>query len=88
MIIPVRRLTDKGTAAFLHALHTGDLSSLRSIVEDNDCTELAPGYFLLDTQRTFSTTYELGSYLHTNVFSNVKEPSHIYEDGLCGVGSP
>lgn len=80
MIIPLRRLTEKGLATFRHALLTGDLSMLPAIIEADDYTELSPGYFLMDASKSFSTTYQLGSYLHTNVFTNLKEPSQVYED--------
>ena|SRR6185369_9463766 len=80
MIIPLRRLTEKGLATFRHALLMGDVSTLRALIQSEDYTELAPGYFLLDASRSFATSYELGAYLHANVFISLTEPSRVYED--------
>jgi hypothetical protein len=80
MIIALRRLTEAGLVAFRRAIVEGDATSVGKLKESDVLTELAPGNFLLDDGKAFATTYDLGHYLHTTVFYNVKEPSAIYQD--------
>lgn len=77
----VRRLTAPGLDAFLHWI-TQEASNdpPRHLLEDPEYSEEITGEFEIDTSLSFGTTFQLGKYLHGQVFKGASDHARLYKD--------
>jgi len=97
MNIPVRSLNGAGIAAFGAWLDNPSSADPKSMAADPSFSEDITTQFTIDPNRKFSTSYQLGRYLHLEVFPGVEDRfslhpqagmwswiSLIVIDSLCG----
>ncbi len=76
-MIKVRSLNAQGLAALEGWLKSPASGAPKAILEDPAMTDEIDEEFLVDPTRVFSTSYELGVYLHQEVFISVKDPNAL-----------
>ena len=80
MISCLKELTPEGMTALRAAVIARDVSRIKAIADDPKLAQISPlGHYMLDTSKTFKSSYDLGEYLHSTVFFDVKQPSEVYQ---------
>jgi hypothetical protein len=80
MNIKIRRLNDLGIEQFRQWLTKPDGNPPQHMLEDDGFTEPLSGNAAIDIARTFETTYALGDYLASTVFSGVEDLAKLRAD--------
>jgi hypothetical protein len=75
-LLKVRRLNDAGAGVFRQWLVTQQGEAPKYLLTDDRYTDSLEQEYLLDADRRFETTFELGTYL-TEVFGTVKDATQL-----------
>ena len=80
MHVTVKRLNESGLSKFSAWLLMPDGPAPKAILEDPLYVETVELEAVVELDRAFETSFELGSYLHKSVFADHPDARGIYED--------